>query len=141
MRSRVVIADADELLSAVYRAFLAAEGYDAETVNNGLDCLQAMKKAETCMLVIDPEIPWGGGGIAALLGEDAELPAVPVLFLTRHLEAVTEASLPPSRYAILMKPVAPAMVCNIVRTLKARPAIREFCVGKGQPIGREAKKS
>jgi DNA-binding NtrC family response regulator len=124
-----VIADADELLLAVYRAFLAAEGYDAVTVNNGLDCLQAMKKAETGMLVIDPEIPWGGGGIAALMGED--LPAVPVLFLTRHPEAVAEASLPPSRYAILMKSVSPAVVCNIVRTLTARPAIKEFSVGKG----------
>jgi DNA-binding response OmpR family regulator len=131
MRSRIVIADSDELLLAVYRAFLAAEGYDAITVTNGLDCLEALKKTETCMLVIDPEIPWGGDGIAALMREDSDLPAVPVLFLTRRPEAVTEASLPASRYAILMKPVAPAIVCRIVHALAARPAIKEFCVGKG----------
>lgn len=121
MRSQVVIADSDEMLLAVYKAFLAAEGFDAVTVNNGLDCLEAMKKAGTCMLVIDPEIPWGGGGIVALMREQTDLPAVPVLFLTSHPEAVTEAVLPPSRYAILIKPVAPTTVASFVRTLAETP--------------------
>ena len=130
MRSRVVIADADKMLLAVYRAFLAAEGYETVTVTNGLACLEALKEADTSMLVIDPDIPWGGGGIAALMREKTDLPAVPVLFLTSHPESVTEAILPPSQYAILIKPVAPATVVGIVRTLAERPvtSVEKECV-------------
>jgi DNA-binding NtrC family response regulator len=129
MRSRVVIADTDQMLLAAYRAFLAAEGYDTVTVSNGLDCLEALKEADTSILVIDPEIPWGGGGIAALMREQTDLPVVPVLFLTSHPEAVTEAILPPSRYAILLKPVAPSTVARLIHTLAEKPpnpVMREY---------------
>jgi DNA-binding response OmpR family regulator len=123
MRSQVVIADSDRMLLAVYKAFLAAEGFDAITVTNGLDCLEALKKVGPCLLVIDPDIPWGGGGIVAMMREQTDLPVVPVLFLTSRPEAVTEAVLPPSRYAILIKPVAPTTVASFVRTLAERPLI------------------
>ena len=121
MRSQVVIADSDEMLLAAYRAFLAAEGFDAVTVTNGLDCLGALKKNDPCLLVIDPDIPWGGGWIVAMMREHADLPVVPVLFLTSRPESVTEAVLPPSRYAILLKPVAPTTVASFVRTLAETP--------------------
>jgi DNA-binding NtrC family response regulator len=119
MRSRVVIADSNELLLAVYRSFLVAEGFEAVTVTNGLDCLRAMKEAAPCVLVIDPEILWGGSGVLALMRDEDDIPAVPVLILTMHPETVTERTLPSSRYAVMIKPVAPTTVAGIVRTLAA----------------------
>ena len=58
MRSQVVIADSNEMLLAAYRAFLSAEGFEAVTVTNGVDCLAAMREAKPCVLVIDPDMPW-----------------------------------------------------------------------------------
>ncbi len=120
MRARVVIADANEVLLAVYRAFLATEGFETVTVTNGLDCLRVLRSAAPAALVIDPEILWGGSGVLALLREHKDFPSVPVLILTTRPEAVTEKLLPSSQYSVLIKPVSPTTVAGIVRALVER---------------------
>lgn len=117
MRSRVVVADANEMLLAACRAFLTAEGFEVVTVTNGLDCLEALRHGDPCALVIDPEIPWGGFGVLNLMHEASDVPSVPVLILTSHPELITESVLPSVEYTLLIKPVTPSTVARFVQTL------------------------
>jgi CheY-like chemotaxis protein len=116
MRLRVLIADPDEMLLAAYRAFLAGEGVDVRTVTNGLDCLDALRRGQPDVLVLDPDLPRGSGlDVLAVLGEN--IPPVPVLILTSHPERVTESGVPLRDYALLIKPVPPAVVAGVMGTL------------------------
>lgn len=126
MRGHVLIADADELLVAAYRAFLVAEGFQVMAVNNALDCLEALRESPPLALVLDPDLPWGSGtGVLALMREGVEIPAVPVLILASSPTCLTDAVLPFADYAVLFKPVKPSTVAAVVRTLVDAPAV--FC--------------
>jgi DNA-binding NarL/FixJ family response regulator len=117
MKLRILIAEPDELLLAAYRAFLAAEGVEVLAVTNVPDCLVMLRKEAPDLLILDPEPAWEAGAeMNALLGEAKGRPAVPVLLLTSHPEKAAEAAYP-ARCGILIKPVPPALVACIVRTL------------------------
>ena len=118
MRLRVLIAGLDELLLAAYRAFLAAEGVEIITVTNGRDCLASLQRFLPDVLIIDLELPWEPGtGIKALVNEGKGLPAVPVLFLTSRPEKVAEIPAHMASCRFMIKPVPPATVASVVRTL------------------------
>jgi DNA-binding NtrC family response regulator len=86
------------------------------TATSGLDCLTALRAERPDVLVLDPDLRSGGGlGVLALMGDD--VPAVPVLILTAHPEQVAESAVPLSDYALLIKPVPPAAVARLIRTL------------------------
>jgi DNA-binding NtrC family response regulator len=120
MRPRVLIADPDELLLAAYRAFLTTEGIEAVTVTNGPDCLAALRESPPAVLILDPELP-AGSDVLELLARGGDVPAVPVLIVTSNPARVTAAARP-TDYALLIKPVAPALLARIVRTLmESRP--------------------
>ena len=116
MRLRVLIADSDEMLLAAYRAFLAGEGVDVRTAANGLDCLEGLRRGRPDVLVLDPDLGWGSGlDVLAVMGED--VPAVPVLILTSRPEQVAESAVSLRDYALLIKPVPPAVVAGVIGTL------------------------
>jgi DNA-binding response OmpR family regulator len=117
MKPRVVIADRDPLLLATYRAFLAAEGFDVVTARTGLECLEALRRGSLAACILDPDLPWGTGlGVLEVLREE-HLPCPPVLLLTSNPALVTEAAVPVRDYAVMLKPVCPATVAGVVRTL------------------------
>lgn len=106
------------MLRAAYQAFLTAEGLHALAVTNGGDCLAALRQAPPDVLIIDPELPEGAGGaLLDVLRQAGEAPAVRVLILTSHPETVTAEALPGSDYGVLIKPVPPATVAAVVRSL------------------------
>jgi DNA-binding response OmpR family regulator len=117
MRPLVLIAEADELLAAAYRAFLVAEGFDVLWVNNGLDYLEQIRGRTPQALILDAELPGGSGaGVLAMLAGDADLPYIPaVLFtvkpssLARHGRGIVAVT--------LLKPVAPSKVARTLRDL------------------------
>jgi CheY-like chemotaxis protein len=135
MRLRVLIADPDEMLLAAYRAFLAGEGVEVRTVTNGLECLDALRHGRPDVLVLDPDLRWGSGlDVLALLGED--VPAAPVLILTSRPEQVAESAVPVRDYALLIKPVPPAVVAGVIGTLAESGWARRVGprAAPGQPI-------
>jgi len=79
---RVLIADADQALSLSYAVALERSGFDVDVAiaSNGLRCVDQLRKCRPHVLVLDPSILWGGGdGVLALMREESEVPAVPVL--------------------------------------------------------------
>ena len=57
---RVLIADPDESLMAEYREH-SREGFEIVTVPNGLECVDRLREQVPDVLVLEPQLPWGGG--------------------------------------------------------------------------------
>jgi len=58
---RVLIADPDERVLTSYREFLWQEGFEVDTVTNAIDCVARLRERVPDVLVLDPDLPWGGG--------------------------------------------------------------------------------
>ena len=128
---RVLIADPDESLHPVYREPLSGEGFDVVAAFSGLECVARLRERVPDVLVLEPQLPWGGGdGVLAMMGEVPQLATVPVMVLTscrdpRLLEAV--ARFPVSDYQL--KPLAPGRLAGRLRAILAHPKLR-FTLGE-----------
>jgi DNA-binding response OmpR family regulator len=80
MVPRVLIAEADADLRAIYQRFFSYHRWQVQTAGGGLECLAKLRQLPPDLLVLDWELPWGGGeGVLALMRENPRLLAVPVL--------------------------------------------------------------
>jgi DNA-binding response OmpR family regulator len=116
---RVLLADRDEDLLILYREFLLQKGFDVLTAQDGIDCVDKLRTFRPEVLVLDPELPWGGAeGVLAMIYEDPEVPFVPVMVLADEPDPEGRCSLgsfPVSSYRV--KPVMPADLAMSVRRL------------------------
>ena len=122
----MLLADPDESLHPVYREPLLQDGFDLATASNGLECLVQLRKRAPDVLVLEPELPWGGGeGILAVMGETPHLATVPVLVLTacRDHQVLNRVSrFPVSDYQL--KPLPPDRLAARLRAILAHPRMR-----------------
>ena len=123
---RVLMADPDESLHPVYREPLLQDGFELVTASSGLECVARLRERVPDVLVLEPQLPWGGGeGVLAIMGEVPQLATVPVMVLTscrdpRLLEAI--ARFPVSDYQL--KPLAADRLAGRLRTILAHPKLR-----------------
>lgn len=123
---RVLLADPDEYLQLLYREPLTWEGFELATAFSGLECVARLRKRITDVLVLEPQLPWGGGeGVLAIMSEIPDLVVVPVMLLTscrdpHVLDRV--ACFPINDYQI--KPLAPDRLVEMLRTLLDHPSMR-----------------
>jgi two-component system OmpR family response regulator len=123
MPIRVLIADPDESLLAAYEAQLSHAGFDVATVKDGLDCLDMLRKFTPDVLVLEPEMPWGGGdGVLAIMHDVFELPLVPVFIIT---SSQSSACLDMKKFPLVShmqtKPVGPDELVRLVRHIANEP--------------------
>ena len=120
---RVLMADPDESLPPVYREPLSREGFELGTAVSGLECVARLRERVPDVLVLEPQLPWGGGdGVLAMMGEVPQLATVPVMVLTScHDPHVLNrvARFPVSSYHL--KPLAPDRLAARLRTLLTHP--------------------
>ena len=65
MSAGLLIAEADADLRRLYELLSSKLGFLVETAGDGLECWSKLKARSPEALVIDAEIPWGGGdGVA-----------------------------------------------------------------------------
>jgi CheY-like chemotaxis protein len=123
---RVLIADPDESLHLVYREPLLWEGFEVDRALTGLECVSRMRERVPDVLVLEPQLLWGGGdGVLETMGEDPDLASIPVMVLTscrnpRVLDRV--ARFPISDYQL--KPLAPDRLTGRLRTMLEHPRLR-----------------
>jgi two-component system response regulator MprA len=80
MNATLLIAESDAELSGVYRKFFSKSGYTVETASSGLDCLERLRRIRPVAIVLERELPWGGGdGVLAWLRQEESLSEVPVI--------------------------------------------------------------
>jgi DNA-binding response OmpR family regulator len=120
------MADPDESMHKTYREPLLQEDFEMDMTLNGLECVSRLRERAPDVLVLEPQLPWGGGdGVLAMMGENPELALVPVMILTscrdpHVLERV--ARFPISDYHL--KPLAPDRLAERLRTLLDHPRLR-----------------
>jgi CheY-like chemotaxis protein len=70
----VLLAEADRELRDAYQWFLSHRGFQVETADNGLDCLAKLRRLVPDLLILDLELPWGGGdGVLSFVRENPRL--------------------------------------------------------------------
>ena len=115
---RVLIADADHALSRSYREVLGERGFTVDTATNGLECVSHLRKSPPHVLVMDPSLPWGGGdGVLAVMREENDVPAVPVLVHASPDDGDVSADLALPVRARASKPLPPEQMASMVRQL------------------------
>lgn len=82
MKPRLLIAESDECLADEYRRFFCNRGFYVETAGDGLQCLEMLRQVPPHALILEYELPWGGGdGVLARMREDHHLASIPVLVI------------------------------------------------------------
>ncbi|MCE5267867.1 MAG: response regulator [Planctomycetaceae bacterium] len=120
------MADPDPSLHLFYGEPLSEVGIEIVAAVSGIECITRLCERVPDVLVLEPQLPWGGGdGVLAIMGEAAQLATVPVIVLTscrdlRLLEAV--ARFPVSDYQL--KPLAPDRLAKRLRGILAHPKLR-----------------
>jgi DNA-binding response OmpR family regulator len=83
MKPSLLIADRDLRLCDMYRQCFTNNGYDVDIATGGLDCLARLRAGPVSALILDLDLPWGGGdGVLAWLRDEPSLPRPPVVLLT-----------------------------------------------------------
>ncbi len=86
MQQKVLIADSDQDLCDLYRRYLLLHGYQVEIAHDGLQCLTKLRQTRPAMLIIEFELPWGGGdGVLGCMAEEEKLCSIPVLVIHNSL--------------------------------------------------------
>jgi DNA-binding response OmpR family regulator len=119
------MADPDQSLQTVYREHLVQEGFEVIGTASGLECVGRLREAAPDVLVLEPQLPWGGGeGVLAIMGEISALAKVPVMVLTscRDPHVMDRVSrFPIGDYQV--KPLAPDRLAERLRSLLAHPRL------------------
>ena len=123
---RVLMADPDESLPSMYGASLGEEGFEVVAARSGLECVARFRECVPDVLVLEPQLLWGGGeGVLTIMGESPDLAMVPVMILTsaRDSHALNRvASFPISEYHL--KPLAPDRLAGRLRAMLRHPRTR-----------------
>lgn len=84
---RILLAGAPNYRWRSYHKRLDEAGFSVRLTNSGVDCVTALRDFNPNVLVLDPNIPWGGGdGVLALCNEEPELKDTLVMILTARCE-------------------------------------------------------
>lgn len=84
---RILLAGVNNYRWRSYQERLQADGLDARLVFSGVDCVTALRDFHPDVLVLEPNIPWGGGdGVLAVRDEEPGLKDNLVMILTAGCE-------------------------------------------------------
>lgn len=118
-----------------YTIALRAKGFRVMTADHGLECLEVLNLISPDVIVIEPELLWGGGdGVLAILSENPERQRIPVLVLTTgsNRSAVYSVSqFPVSDFCV--QPVAPEQLTACIVNLTGGSKSRFTAVFNEQP--------
>ena len=115
---RVLIADPDESLLGEYREH-SRDGLEVVTALNGLECVERLREQVPDVLVLEPQLPWGGGdGVLAMMHDVLDLGTIPVMILTSCSDSKVLDGF--SRFPISdfqSKPLSPAQLVKRLHAL------------------------
>jgi CheY-like chemotaxis protein len=80
MNPIVLIANHDKAKSIIYQRILVDRFYNVEVAADGLACLARLRRRRPAALVLDADLPWGGGdGVLAWLREEGSAAGIGVV--------------------------------------------------------------
>lgn len=123
MKPALLVADGDEMLGNLFVKFLTRKGYEVEAVSGGLECLNRLRQSSPGGLILDLDIPWGGGeGVLAVMQDDPDLARLPVIvtFTTASSDSLAQLSSSPA-VTTLPKPFSLAVLLDRIQLALASP--------------------
>jgi DNA-binding response OmpR family regulator len=138
MKTRLLLADADQAMSGLCRAYLTHFGYQVEMALDGAECLSKMQRRMPDLLLLDWGLPGGGGERVLTQLRGADGPRVPVVMIADLMpfNALSGLRKPPVVRCV-QRPIRVAALCDCIDALvhpRRKPAKR------GTPAGRPAAK-
>ncbi|MBS0266874.1 MAG: response regulator [Planctomycetes bacterium] len=123
MTSSILIAVGNPLFRDTYASFLRNCGFAVTTAAHGLECLELLQVETPDVLILDWDLPWGGGeGVLAYLREEP-IPRKTSVLLSAPSQLwpglVQGPSLPVA--SILPRPLGLATLLESVRTAAGTP--------------------
>jgi len=116
---KILAADDDEAMLAFYNAVFSEEGFVVDTVADGAAVLDRCLDFKPDLLVLDVDMPGGGGERAFVTARKILAMGVPVVFVTGLPERVQGFALFEEKVSIFQKPVkGMELVAEIRRLLK-----------------------
>lgn len=102
----VLFTDADRELRDVYVWLLTSYGFQVETAGDGLECLARLRRFVPDLLILDFDMPWGGGdGVLGVIRDDARLLPTQVVLTSAVASAdILEGLVSPPAIQALRKP-------------------------------------
>ncbi|HLW66231.1 MAG TPA: response regulator [Gemmataceae bacterium] len=121
MPLRVLLADRDSKFLELVGAHLARERIAASQASTGLECLARLRAFGPDVLVLDPNLLWGGGrGVLAAMSEDPDLAAIPVILVCNQEDTGSFSKLEaPQVREYLTKPLSPTALTRAIRKVAA----------------------
>jgi two-component system, NtrC family, response regulator HydG len=118
MKTRLLLADADQAMSGLCRAYLTHFGYDVDTALDGAECLSKLQRRMPDLLLLDLDLPGGGGELVLAQLRGTEGPRVPVVMMADLMpfSALSGLRKPPVVRCI-QRPIRIAALCDCIGSL------------------------
>lgn len=89
MTMRLMVADADQSMLERCERYSSLNGIALRTATGGIECLAELRRWFPDVLVLDMNLPWGGGdGVLTVMREDDLLARIPVVLIDRNADCV-----------------------------------------------------
>jgi CheY-like chemotaxis protein len=133
---KVLVAFTNERWVEVLREFLRERDCEVETVAQGVDCLPKLRQFLPDVLVLDRDLPWGGGdGVLACMRDDAHTATIPVVVMDGAGQA--PLAVEPPVVDCVRRPVhLDALLAAIFSAIADRPASVSKPLGRLEPANR-----
>lgn len=116
---KILAADDDKGMREFYRALLTEAGFEVETAEDGAAVMAKYLDFKPDLLLLDVDMPGGGGERPFVLARKILQTGVPVVFVTGLPERVQRFALSEEKVSIFRKPVdAEGLLAEIRRLLK-----------------------
>ena len=132
MGKKILVADSDSVVQQVASYFLQLEGFDVETVGDGVSAMEAIEKIMPDVILLSPGLPGINGiEVSQLVREKSQYNNIPILFLAESEEPLLN-NIPDysDKYGVVRKPIDPTKLVSTVteymeKGVKAAKEIKE----------------
>ena len=120
MPLRVLLADPDSIFLELIGAHLAQERITVAAAETGLECLAKLRAFAPDVLVLEPNLLWGGSGVLAAMSEEPDLASIPVILVCNHEDTGSFSKLEaPQVREYMSKPLSPQALARAIRRVAA----------------------
>jgi DNA-binding response OmpR family regulator len=109
MNTQLLLCEPNEPSVEELRDYLIGRGFDVVVASNGLECLALLREVRPDVVVLNWELPWGGGdGVLSVLQEEFRL--LPIVLSTRNRSAVSRTLRYDGIIELISRPLRPKEV-------------------------------
>ncbi len=119
---KILAADDDPGMLEFYKALFSDAGFEVETAEDGVSAMEKCLDFKPDLLVLDVDMPAGGGERVFNVARRLLQLGIPVVFVTGLPEQVQLAALTHQAVSVFQKPVTAEALLAEVRRLLKRPA-------------------